>query len=50
MYEDSLICLDPYQNECEVFSKSSQTCFDSEQKICLDWRIIFMAIILSNSC
>jgi len=49
--EDSakdIICLNPFENDCEVFSTQSQTCFDSLSKVCIDWTLIIIAIVISN--
>ena len=42
-----MLCVDP-QDECEVYSPPSQTCFDSALEYCWDWKLVIAAIVLSN--
>lgn len=37
------------ENDCEVYSKKSQTCFDANKRICIDWLLVLWAIMISNT-
>lgn len=46
---DQIICLNPYQNECEVYSVPNQICLDEIMQVCIDWQLILIAILISNT-
>ena len=45
---ESIMCLDPFDTQCEVLTFPTQICFDSEQHVCIDIQLIFIGIFLSN--
>lgn len=48
--ENSILCLNPYQNECEVYQKKSRHCFDDEKTLCIGWIEILIGILIANIC
>jgi hypothetical protein len=44
----SILCLQPDANDCEVYVSTDQTCFDIIGKVCLNWKTILIAILISD--
>ena len=42
-----MLCVEP-DDECEVFTPETQSCFDEAFNLCWDYRLIIMAIAMSN--
>lgn len=47
--DQGILCLIPEQNSCEDYMHSSETCLNDKKTLCLNWRIIFIAIFVSNA-
>lgn len=47
---NGIICLNPFENKenCEVYQPVTQTCYDKEGTICIDWMVIFQTILITN--
>ena len=45
---ESILCLNPYENECQVLELKSQTCFDTKSLLCIDWSLVLIAIFVGN--
>lgn len=43
-----LLCVSPDES-CEVLTQKNQICFNDDKTICLDWRLILIAVALGNA-
>jgi len=46
--ESGILCVNPYVTECETYVEPLQYCFDDAQTICIDWRKIVLAVVITN--
>jgi hypothetical protein len=46
--EDGILCVHPKYNECDTLLLQQQSCFDSNNIVCVDWALIMLCVLLSN--